>query len=91
MDDIVAAQTRNAQDAQAPLDLRLQGVAHRVRALQGGAVAELHVQVDVAPRAGPSGAQPVVPDHPARPERPDRLFDRALLLVGQREPADAVP
>ena len=46
--------------------------AVRVRLLERGAVAELHVQVDVAARAGLAGAQLVVADDAAVGERLDR-------------------
>src|ERR1700730_17778746 len=54
--------------AHARPDLVLQLVRDGVGLLQRRAVAELHVQVDVAPRASATSAQLVVADHPARPE-----------------------
>ena len=69
--------------AQARLDRVLEQVGDRVGVLQRGARPELHVQVDVALRAGAAGAQVVEAGHSARAERAHRLGDRLQLRGGQ--------
>src|SRR5437763_3822060 len=55
-----------------------------VRGLQRRPGPELDVEVDVAPRARPPGAQVVIAGHAARAEIADGLVDGTLVVVRQR-------